>query len=57
MVANTMEDAHPAHAQIEDNEEGGLDLLFGLDQATMIDEQLSSHACLQTWIKVSLEAL
>ena len=47
LVAKAMQNTCPAHKQMEDNEEGGLDLLLGLDQATMIDEKLSSHACLE----------
>ena len=32
---------------MEDNQEDGLDLLLGLDQTMMIDDQLSSHDCVQ----------
>ena len=42
--------------QMEDNEEGGLDLLFGSDQGTMIDEQLSSHTHLEHAENARLEA-
>ena len=42
-----MEDALPGHVQVEDSEEGGLELLLGLDQVTMIDEEMSSRVCLE----------
>ena len=40
LIAKTTEGTHTVCAQIEDNKEGGMELLFSLDQATMIDEQL-----------------
>ena len=47
LVAKAMEDTCPECVEMEDNEERGLDLLFGLDQATMIDKKPRSHACLE----------
>ena len=32
---------------MEDNDEGGMDVLFALDQATIVDEQPSSRAYLE----------
>ena len=43
LVTNVMEDMCPADVQIESNDDGGMDILFALDQAKIIDEQLSSH--------------
>ena len=42
-----MEGTCPLGTQIESNDEGGMDILFALDQATMADEQLRSRACLE----------
>ena len=42
-----MEDTCRTDAQMEINDEGGMDILFALNQATMIDEQLSSYVCLE----------
>ena len=47
MAAKAMEDTCPTHVQMEGNEEGDMELMFGLDQATMIDEQQKSCACLE----------
>ena len=42
LVAKAIEGSHLVHLQIENNEEGGLDLLLGLDQETIIDYELST---------------
>ena len=47
MVAKNMVDTCLEHAQMEGNDEGGMELLLGFYQATMIDEQMSSRTCLQ----------
>ena len=47
LVTKVMEETHPENVHMEDNEEGGMELLVGLDQATMIDEQLSSYVYLE----------
>ena len=41
MAARTMVSTLTEHVRIEDRNEGGVGHLFGLDQATMIDDQLS----------------
>ena len=47
LVTKAIDDTCPAGMQMESNDEGGMDTLLTLDQATMIDDQLSSHVCLK----------
>ena len=47
LVPKSIEEIHPAGAQVEESNKGGLGMLFGIDQATEIDEQLSAHAFLE----------
>ena len=41
-----IEGSYLRHIMIEDKNEGGQELLFGLNQAEDIDEQLITYACL-----------
>ena len=36
-VSKALEEIHPAGVQVEENDEGGLDMLFGVDQETEVD--------------------
>ena len=47
LATKAMEGTRPAGVQMERNDEGGMGILLALDQATIIDEQLSSHAHLE----------
>ena len=47
MVTKSKEDTCLAWVQMEDNEKGDLGLLFGLDQKTMVYDQLRSCSCLE----------
>ena len=46
-MPKAMEETYPACEQVKSDKEGGVDFLFGLDQATTTNEQLSSHAHLE----------
>ena len=56
-----MEENLLVYVQVDDKEEGGLDLLLGLEQETTIDEKVNAHACLenvdQSKFKSALERL
>ena len=42
LVHESAEGSYPRHIIIEDSNEGGQDLIFALNQAEVIDEQLST---------------
>ena len=44
LVPKAAEEIHPTEAQGEENDEGVLGILIGVDQATEVDERLSTHA-------------
>ena len=46
-MPKTLEEIHSADAQVEESDEGRLDILFWINQATEIDEQLRTCAYLE----------
>ena len=56
MDPKSLKEIHPAGAQVEESDEGRLDMLFGVNQATEVDARQSTCACLQKLTKTSFEA-
>ena len=46
MVSKALQEKNPSDAQVEENDEGGLDILFDIDRTTEVDEIMRSCACL-----------
>ena len=48
MVPKVLEEIHPADVQVEDSDEGGIGMLFGINQAIEVDKLLSANHFLET---------
>ena len=57
VVSKALQEIYPTDAQVEENDEGRLDMLFDVDRVIEVDERMSPHVCSENADKASLETL